>query len=135
MSINKTENYQLHAWGEEDEGRLEEINENFARLDTAARMVTGSYSGNGAESQTIELGFTPTAVLVMDSRGHMANESYYYGGLALTEAPVCGSFLSSDFAVMELTSQGFQVHYTKLGNNTYACTNQENTVYHYIALV
>lgn len=103
MSTNRTENYQLHAWGPEDEESLAEINENFAKLDGAARVVAGSYTGNKEESQTIELGFTPTAVLVVNHEGKMGYSSgttAVYGGLALP-----GRNLYAD--LLEITEGGF----------------------------
>lgn len=103
MSTRKTQNYQLNIWTAEDEERLEEVNENFARLDGASRVVAGSYSGNGAESQTIELGFTPTAVLVVNYEGKMGytgGSVCVYGGLALP-----GRNLYAD--LLEITEGGF----------------------------
>ena len=53
MSTKRTENYQLHAWEPGDDFLLAEINENFARLDTATRVVTGTYTGDGTAQQTV----------------------------------------------------------------------------------
>lgn len=105
MPINKTENYQLHTWELGDDFLLSEINENFALLDSAARIVAGSYAGNGEESQTIEIGFTPQAVLVVKSNGQMGYSGgtlAVYGGLALQ-----GHNLYAD--LLEITEGGFTV--------------------------
>lgn len=71
MSTNKTENYQLHAWTAEDEERLEEVNENFAKVDGELKerllVESGGYVGKNedyAEWEVYPLGFTPTAIIV-----------------------------------------------------------------------
>lgn len=75
MSTNKTQNYQLHTWTAEDEERLAEINENFAKLDGAIKsakdkiqIVVGSYIGDGTGYRFIDLGATPRAILVTEKR-------------------------------------------------------------------
>lgn len=88
MSTCKTENYHLHVWSLEDEESLAEINENFAKLDGASRMVTGTCTGNGEARQNIDLGFAPQAVLLVAPNGHMNTGYESYGGLALPGFPV-----------------------------------------------
>lgn len=95
MSTNKTPNYQLHSWLPDDEFHLTEINENFAKLDTAvgakaskaevaqkAKLVVGTYTGNGGE-QHIALPGKPQAVLVEAVHGGRGNGAYNYGGLVM----------------------------------------------------
>jgi hypothetical protein len=77
MSTAKTEHYQLHQWGGEDEApEVErELNENFATLDaavaeakeTAAELpyVFGKYTGTGM-GQRIVLGFQPALVIIYE---------------------------------------------------------------------
>ena len=85
MSTNKTQNYQLHAWEPGDDFLLSEINANFAVIDALLaeiprnkklRIVTGSYTGNSSDPQTITLGFRPTAVLVV---GRCSNYDNFVG--------------------------------------------------------
>ena len=54
-------------------------------------LVTGTYTGDGAESRLISLGFQPKALLVMREEGYSARPytDDYYGGLALPGKPVC----------------------------------------------
>lgn len=104
MSTNRTENYQLHIWETEDEERLGELNENFAKLDeTAVRIITGTYTGSGTIPQEIDLGEKPRAVLVMGSNGQTwyATNNMAYGGLVLEGHPV-----GADLLV--LTATGFR---------------------------
>ena len=79
MSTNRTENYQLHAWGAEDEEMLGEINENFGIIDDwlgeKAEVVIGSYTGTGEEVQFIDLGFRPKALLITDKEGFLRTNS------------------------------------------------------------
>ena len=73
MSTNKTENFELHSWVPEDNFHLDEINENFEKLDKGAiRIAYGSYTGKSdslaTTTQRISLdlgGRTPKAVLVV----------------------------------------------------------------------
>ena len=73
MSTKKTKNYQLHQWEATDDFLRTEFNENFGKLDEAARVVVGTYAGDNAESRTISLGFTPQAVLVVSDEGQMGS--------------------------------------------------------------
>ena len=86
MSTNKTENYGLHAWEASDDFLRQEFNENFVRIDGAVYdlLVTGTYTGDGTTSRTIELGFTPRALLLFNNSGATMN-SFVYGGLALLD--------------------------------------------------
>ena len=61
MSTNKTTNYNLHSWLPEDDFLRTEMNENFTKLDKALKelLICGSYTGDGAKTRTISLGFTP----------------------------------------------------------------------------
>ena len=83
---NYTEHYQLHQWVPTDDFLRTDFNTDFAKIDAAlgekagveelaevqalagskCRVVIGSYTGNGASSQTINLGFRPKVVAVDD---------------------------------------------------------------------
>ncbi|BDF68648.1 hypothetical protein CE91St43_26200 [Oscillospiraceae bacterium] len=65
MAANKTQRYGLHLWEPGDDFLREEFNENFRRLDGgAARVVCGSFIGDGTAGRVIGLGLTPRAVIV-----------------------------------------------------------------------
>ena len=74
MSTNKTPNLNLHAWSKTDPVQLSEFNENFAALDAAIaplqnQIVLGSYTGNGASTRTVNLGFAPAFVILLGYHG------------------------------------------------------------------
>lgn len=65
-----------------------DLNGAVSRLETTLQrkveIVIGTYTGNGAEEQAIQLGFPPLAVLVENSEGQRGAEGYYrFGGLIL----------------------------------------------------
>lgn len=72
----------------------------------SSRVVMGTYIGDGAPSQTIQLGFTPKAVLVCQngilSRGL---QSHYAEGLALDGYPAA----EGNSNVVSVVEGGFQV--------------------------
>lgn len=133
MSTCKTENYQLHAWGAEDEESLGEINENFGKLDGASRVIAGTYVGDGETEQSIDLGFTPKAVLVIHPKGEMSQSYSCYGGLALPGFPAIhdlGGIVRNSIA---LTETGFTVFYSYHGSYS-VCTNGGGYTYYYLAV-
>lgn len=95
------------------------------------RFVTGMYAGNDAETQNIDLGFQPKAVLVVSSDGRTAYQTGSYpvicGGLALPGKPI----ISGGHTAMELTDTGFAVH--KISGNGYIRINNNDIVGYYIA--
>ena len=132
MSSSKTTHYQLHQWQPQDQVLREEFNQNFSRLDTALgeRIVTGSYVGDWAETQTIQLDVTPTAVLVVPTFPQLLNGSIVRGGLAVRDAPVKVNVV----VALEIVEGGFQVHYVTQDGHA-AQTNDRGYVYHYLAVV
>ena len=131
MSTNKTQNYQLHSWVPEDKFLRAEINENFTKLDGSARVVMGSYTGDGVDSRQITLGFQPRAVLVFNANGQTSSSYNIYGGLALPDGPVMYNEVA--FA-LEVTAQGFTVRYAKISSSYYLDSNHQGTVYRYFAI-
>ena len=164
MATNHTTNYQLCQWEATDKVLRTDFNQDNQKIDAAlaahdgalagkagagelsalvqrttaleARptLVTGTYTGNGASSQFISLGSTPKAVLVMDAGGYMSNMylDYHYGGLALDGAPVTQNQDATGEYVLSVESGGFRV-YCNFSAKIY--TNDEDTVYHYLAVL
>ena len=109
----------------------------------ANRIVTGSYKGNGAESQKIDLGFTPDAVYVCRSDGRTSmhygsssNRFDYRGGLALKGLPCV---YGSSYKFIEIVNSGFKVFrkdYSSPSVSTecYAETNANGDIFYYIAI-
>lgn len=128
MSSNKTPCFQLHSWEPGDNFLLSEINENFALLDGAAWIVTGSYMGDNTVGREIDLGFAPRAVFFCDKMGragYFTGYSYIAGGLMIPGCPLTGT--SSGMAA-ELTDRGFRLY-----QGTYNMVNTGGP-FRYIAL-
>ena len=98
------------------------------------QIVTGTYTGDGAATQFINLGFTPRAVYVGGPHGEtgvfVGNGYMYYGGMAVTGAPL--QVDSRD--IVAIVSNGFRVSvYT--GNSSHKIwSNMRNTTFNYIAM-
>ena len=152
---NKTTNYQLNQWQGSDAFLRSDFNEDNAKVEAAltalaakdksltqlmetkadqsalatkTEIVTGTYTGDGAASQEILLGFQPKAVLVCSEQGRMGDSTgqvWVYGGLALVGHPV----EYSGMPAVEITGSGFRVYF----DDENVLTNQRTTVYHYIA--
>lgn len=99
-----------------------------------ARLITGQYTGDGNASQTISLGVTPKAVLVVkDGTGFDGGGSDTYGeshnGLAITSYPA----ISHSNNVVSITSGGFIVYYNTTPNWD-ILSNVNNNTYNYMAI-
>ena len=96
-----------------------------------APTVIGTYVGDDAETQNIELGFQPRAVLVVSSDAMTGYQTgswpVIHGGLALPGKPVT----SGGSTAMELTDTGFAVH--KVSGNGYIRINNSGLTRYYIA--
>lgn len=100
--------------------------------------VFGSYTGDGSTKRTISLEFTPSAVLVVDSRGRMTVDNVVYGGLCVgtkgvrtpssTAVSHDTTWSNSHTALMIGTNCFYANEY-----NTYCKTNTLNENYYYIA--
>ena len=149
---NYTAHYQLHQWEPEDSFLRPDFNEDFAKIDGAlggqaelsavdtlaeqvagkSELVTGSYTGDGEASRTIELGFSPKAVLLASGSGPINYNSSRYGGLALEGAEVNTDWEStSGEPVLRVVTGGFQVFYDY---DEEVFSNVDRYRYHYLAL-
>ena len=103
------------------------VNANFS-------IVYGTYVGDGATTvRTINIGFTPTAVFVVNDRGttftYLSGVSRYVGGLALPDSPAT----DAGRTIVAITDGGFKVNKNN-DSVPYVYTNNESVVYKYIAL-
>ena len=110
---------------------------------TVPKIAVGTYTGNGAATQTISLGLTPKAVLMCTLEVRMyqsLSSGFVYGGLALTGAPAVKHHLKSvndpyqDYTAIELVDSGFKAYETKIDNYAGVCCNSSGLVYHYFAV-
>ena len=84
----------------------------------------GSYTGNGAEERTINIGFTPEALLTNCATARDGGNGFY-DGLALPGKPI----MYGNNAVLKIVENGFSVR-----NESYTqCTNKQDETYNYIA--
>ena len=100
----------------------------------------GVYSGNGTTKRLISLGFTPSAVLVVDSRGFMGDDvNGTCGGLAVGSSGIRAygsssvadaTTWSNQYTALQITTNGFYVNYNGSYKNG---TNKSGETYRYIA--
>ena len=133
VSQNQTECFGLHLWEPEDDFLREEFNENFKALDDAlaavGRFASGRYTGDGQAERTIELGFTPEAVLVLPSAGNFfanGSPSYTNGGMAVRGFPASKG---EGKTLVSICAGGFTVHFVR----DYVGTNYNGETFHYAA--
>ena len=103
---------------------------------TIPKIVVGSYTGNGAQSRTISVGFTPKAVFVNTSYGAaytLHSNHFYYGGLAVQGKPL--KWDSSDYPMsfLSIVDGGFSVTFqSAYGHNS--MTNAPDVELYYLAI-
>ena len=108
-----------------------------AAIATIPKVAAGTYSGDGAASRIINLGFTPKAVYVAPHFGGtfmwLDNKYSYYGGLAVQGGTIIGYPGTSTVLAMEIVSNGFRVYYNE-GRTEITATNAQGTSYRYVAI-
>ncbi|MDR3767420.1 MAG: hypothetical protein Q3Y08_10375 [Butyricicoccus sp.] len=94
----------------------------------------GTYTGDGTENRVISLGFTPKAVLLLKADGRTYYDRHYYGGLAFTDNPVTVSISQSNYDVVKIVANGFQVtYYYHPNSSSGAESNASGETYFYLA--
>lgn len=102
-------------------------------------FVTGMYDGNGSQGRTIDLGFTPKAVLLMDAEGNTHDDvDDLHGGLALMGYNVISrnasntytTTWSNSYCVLGIVKGGFKVNYH---TSNEIRSNESGHRYYYIA--
>ena len=107
--------------------QLSSIKARLTALEKRPEVVIGTYTGDGAETRFINLGFTPKAVLLEESSGmRVSSDGTRNGGLALQDSSV--GALGGRIALQVVTG-GFQVSYIA----GYVATNRNNNIYRYLA--
>lgn len=138
--MNKTANFQLTQWEKTDRIMMEDFNRDNAAIDAALKanadavaavqgavpkIVFGTYIGDGADSRTIPLGFTPKAVLVTTAYGAFFVPYDTYGGLALENYDA----EHGNKKAVHIIANGFTVYHASP-----CLVNANNTRYHYMAI-
>jgi len=104
---------------------LNKIEQGISDLD----RVTGYYTGDGAASRFISLGFTPKAVVLCRSDGATYKDGpSIYGGLAVTGRNVQ---LDADNIVLSLAENGFYVY--RSSASTICLSNSNAQIFQYTA--
>ena len=128
MASGQTTNSALNQWAPEDKVLREEFNQDNAKIDTALNSlgcVAGFYKGDGTAGRLVELGFQPSAVLIVrdggvfNTSGSVSTSSE--GALAVTGSPA-KSYTGGQLA--EVVEAGFQV---------WNGVNSSGYTYHYVA--
>ena len=93
----------------------------------APKIHFGSYTGDGADTRTIALDYTPRVVLLMPAWGQLYSDGLMYGGIAAANKS-CGSNAGTVFSIV---SNGIRVHYR---SSSKIMTNYNNSIYYFIAI-
>ena len=97
-------------------------------------VYIGTYTGNGAASQLITLGYKPALVLVLESGARIYNydgKSDFYGGMALPGHPASVNGMTA----VRVENTGFRVYYGWNSEGSMcARTNSANETYHYLVV-
>ena len=144
--MQRTQNYNLCQWAAEDRILRSDFNADNQKIDAAlgalasagVKFVCGTYVGDGAETRTIPLDFTPRVVYLCDqnSQVYYAGSSHrtYKGGLFTPEAPIKDEY---NRIVQEIVDHGFTVRCsedTSHYNTIYCFSNENGQTYRYVAL-
>lgn len=118
---------------------------NQENLKSYVNIASGYYVGNGEETRTIVLGFTPTCVIVFPSDGiifggyptYAPRTVSTYGGMVVTGQTATSSIGSSFANLLAIVTNGFQVFLLSACENS-SCnnsnTNVSNYTYFYLAV-
>ena len=106
------------------------ITTHTSQIAQKCQIYYGTYTGNGASSRDISLGFTPKAVLTVRD-GCMFSDTYGTAALALNGTPAYIANGSGTFTALTILSNGFRVYYTS--GQTDIQTNRSGTRYIYLA--
>lgn len=105
-------------------------------------ITSGSYTGNGEASMTINLSFTPSAVYVVQIYGYTfggyptysPSSNYFYGGLAVTNSNCITK--GTGVNMVSITTNGFIVYKNDATSNSSvfsASTNVNGLKYNFVA--
>ena len=109
----------------------------------ANKVITGTYTGDGAESRFIDLGFTPDAVLIFNRCGFPSiygfnTVSKHYGGLALKNHGCYQWKNNKLYPIIDIVEGGFKVYVSEYnsgsqyGMNVY--THENEGTFYYVAI-
>lgn len=143
MTVNTTTNYQLPLWQRGDRPDYQRLNETVSRADQALKalddaiqavdrqkpeLVLGSYTGDGAISRVVHLGFTPRGLILASASGRMTTGN--------SGSDICGGvfFPQSKHATCGVVTGGFKVSSTSNSGLSTNSTDSNQSPYFYIAI-
>ena len=132
--MTKTQNYNLNKPEATDPLRLADFNQNSDILDaalknlSAERVITGSYTGDGASERIIDLPFTPKVVFLFLRFG---NNGAYTNVYILTDS--LQFYFSSDGSIGFATGSGYELLENGLKLKS-SSANYKDMTNHYIAI-
>jgi hypothetical protein len=91
--------------------------------------ISGAFTGNGAASQFIDVGFVPSCVIVFLPIGGQ------YGNMSAMVATGATTFLISSYTALDIYSTGFRAYYNVSGGTLYdrVYFNESGKVMRYVA--
>ena len=101
-----------------------------------ARVTFGSYTGDGGATKSINLGFSPSVVILCCEGVYRTNgQQYVYDGVATSSSPLQAIYTSTKKNALTLTGSGFTVYYNPNSSsyNPSSNTNISGEKYVYIA--
>ena len=125
--MTKTTNYQLPKWEKTDRIQMKDFNDMTATLDAALAakcgIVTGTYTGDGTNDRTVDLG-RPVAFLMVQRTGRRSSNFTEVGWMAGEGCIHGGTGGSSG---LTHTGSGFLIN----DSNAF---NESGVVYRYFAI-
>ena len=127
-------------WGDAADRTVDEaLRYSFSALmDVAgekATVVTGTYSGDGTETRTFSLGFTPRVLLLYGTTVKWGiSGTSALGHLSMCAIPGTNTNIDGDNAALEITNDGFTVTQKAIGVS-HSNANYSNRVFMYIAII
>ena len=94
-----------------------------------ARVVYGTYTGNGTENRAVSVGFAPKLVYICRT-----DAAYFYGVLSPMRTRLGGSGTRSSQYAAHLTATGFTVSQSEAVDEENYNLNRANTQYGYVAI-
>ena len=101
-----------------------------SKVPQKCEAYAGTYTGNGAESQVISLGFKPKAVFAV-AHGTEFREGYLRQGALAVQGSKAGPY---GYTALEVVSNGFRAYYNTDVSSYRMMLNTDGVTYHYIAL-
>ena len=105
-----------------------QLSTHTTQIAAKCEIYCGTYAGNDADVQFINLGFTPKAVVVFPEDALISLNPYPAGAMALQGHKAC----SSECTVLEIVNNGFEAHYALVSHGG-SYLNLEDYTYFYIA--